>query len=96
MPVFNPSSTTVKQTEVDFGTTPVYDTSFTVTDAEVTTSSNIIGWIAYVAPTGKDLDEVEMDLIDLKFGPGSGQFTVFAKPMEGYVADKFKINYIIG
>jgi len=42
--------------------------------------------------TGKDLDEVEMDQLEVLIGPGSGSFNIFARGMEGYVHDKFKIN----
>lgn len=86
----------VRQTEIDFGATPVAEASFTVADSTVTALSQIIGSVAYEAPTGKDLDELEMDGIDLKFGPGVGQLTIYARGMDGYVADKFKINYIVG
>jgi hypothetical protein len=102
MPVVNPGSSSstgtvnVKQTEVDFGTTPLAETEFTVTDSEVTASSQIIGTIAYEAPTGKDLDELEMDAIDLRFAPGAGSFIVRVKGLDGYLHDKFKINYLIG
>lgn len=103
MPVINPgggSSTpgtvNVKQTEIDFGTTPLAEAEFTVVDSDVTTGSQIIGTIAYEAPTGKDLDELEMDGIDLKFQPGTGQFIVRVKGLEGDLHDKFKINYLVG
>lgn len=103
MPVINPgggSSTpgtvNVKQTEVDFGTTPLAEAEFTVVDAEVSLTSQLIGTIAYEAPTGKDLDELEMDAIDVRFQPGTGQFIVRVKGLEGYLHDKFKINYLIG
>lgn len=86
----------IKQTEIDFGATPVSEASFTVTDSEVSAGSQLIGFVAYEAPTGKDLDELEMDAIDLKFAPGSGEFTVYARGMDGDIADKFKINYLIG
>jgi hypothetical protein len=86
----------IKQTEVDFGATPVQEASFTIVDADVGPTSQLIGNVAYEAPTGKDLDEVEMDAIDLKFGPGSGQFSLYARALDGYIADKFKINYLIG
>lgn len=89
------SSGAVKQVEIDFGTLPVAEASFTITDAEVTPTSKITGNIAYELPTGKDLDELEMDGIDLKFGPGSGQFTIYARGLDGYVADKFKVNYLV-
>ena len=89
-------SVNIKQTEVDFGVLPVSEASFVVTDTDVSAGSQIIGSVAYEAPTGKELDELEMDVIDLKFAPGAGQLTIYAKGLEGYVADKFRINYLVG
>lgn len=90
------AAASISQTEIDFGTTPVAEASFLITDANVSASSKLIGCVAYVAPTGKDLDELDMDGLDLKFAPGSGQFTLYARGMDGYIADKFKINYQVG
>lgn len=90
------ASASISQTEIDFGATPVAEASFTITDAAVSAASRIIGTVAYVAPTGKDLDELEMDGLDLKFAPGSGQFTLYARGLDGYVADKFVVNYQVG
>ncbi len=90
------SSTNIKQTEIDFGETPVAEASFLVTDVDVGGTSQLIASVAYEAPTGKDLDELDMDGLDLKLAPGAGQFTIYARGMDGYVADKFKINYLIG
>ncbi len=89
-------STNIKQTEIDFGIIPVLEKEFTIIDVDVLVTSQIIGNVAYEAPTGKDLDELEMDTIDLKFQPGAGTFKIYAKGLEGYVADTFKINYLIG
>ncbi len=88
--------TNIKQTEIDFGTTPVSEASFLITDADVLVGSQLIGSVAYEAPTGKELDELEMDGLDLKFAPGVGQFTLYAGGLDGYIADKFKVNYLIG
>jgi len=98
MAVINPSSSIVdvKQTEVDFGALPSFQQIFIVTDSDVTPTSQLIGTVAYEAPTGKDLDEMEMDDIDIKFGPGSGQFDVIVTGMEGYLEGNFKINYLVG
>lgn len=82
-----------KQTEIDFGTTPVDEATFTITDTEVTTASDIIAQVAYVAPTGKELDELEFDTLDFRAVAGTGQFTLHVSSKEGYVADKFKVNY---
>ena len=89
-------STVVKQTEINFGSLPVSEASFLITDASVSPTSHIVGTVAYEAPTGKDLDELDMDELDLKFGPGSGQFILYATGENGYIADKFKINYVVG
>jgi hypothetical protein len=83
------------QTELDFGATPIDENEFTVTDASISAAALITGSIAYKAPTGKDLDEVTMDTFTLSFAPGTGQFTVYAKSLEGYVVGKFFLNYTI-
>jgi Major tropism determinant N-terminal domain len=89
-------SSQVRQIEIDFGALPVPEASFLITDASVSPTSHIVGTVAYEQPTGKDLDELDMDGLDLKFGPGTGQFTLFARGQDGYISDKFKINYVVG
>lgn len=86
----------IKQTEIDFGVTPVAEKSFTITDTSVLVTSQLIGNVAYESPTDKDLDELEMDSLDLQFAPGAGQFILYARGLDGYIADKFKINYLVG
>jgi len=83
-------------TEVDFGSVPVAEASFLIINSLVVSTSIISGSISYDAPTGKDQDELEMDAIDLKFSTGTGQFTIYARGLEGYLEGKFKINYNIG
>lgn len=83
------------QTEVDFGATPIEDATFTVTDVFIlSTSSNLCCWLSGDAPTGKDQDETTMDNLFIVGGPAAnGSFTLYIRGMEGYIADKFKINY---
>ena len=90
-----PNLPVYKQTEVDFGTTPVKDGSFTITDSQITANSIVVATLAYDAPTSKDLDEVEMDDLVIRCGQATaGQFTMFIHAADGsYLADKFKINY---
>ena len=85
------------QAEIDFGALPIYQKEFTITDASVLTTSNITASIAYEAPTGKDLDEIEMDSLDIICGQATnGTFKIIIKSIDGsYLADKFKINYSI-
>lgn len=88
-------SFTVTQVEVDFGATPVADAIFVITNGSVTASSKIIASVAYDAPTGKDLDELECDDLVIKAGNCStGQFEMYIHAADGsYLHDKFKINY---
>jgi len=89
------SSTKYKQTEVDFGSTPVDNASFTITDAQVTASSIVSCWLSGATPTSKDQDELEMDALFMEALPGAGSFSLYIRGLEGYVSDKFKINYLI-
>jgi hypothetical protein len=85
------------RTEVDFGALPVYEKEFTITDASVISTSNITASLAYEAPTNKELDEIEMDMLSISCGQALvGSFKMFIKSIDGsYLADKFKINYSI-
>jgi len=86
----------VNQVEIDFGDLPVESGEFTIVDSLVLPSSHITGTIAYESPTGKDLDELDMDSIDLKFAPGNGTLLIRARGLEGYLHGAFKVNYIVG
>lgn len=91
------AAASISQTEIDFGSTGVSEASFTITDAAVSGTSKLIGNVAYVAPTGKDLDELDMDQLDLKFAPGTGEFTLYATALNDcLVAGAFVINYQVG
>lgn len=88
---------TINQVEVDFGALPLSDATFTIVDASVVPSSHILAQVAWEAPTGKDLDEIEMDDLQLRAQPGTGQFKLFVRTADGsYLADRFKINYLVG
>ena len=81
------------QEEIDFGTIPVEEKDFTIINSLIIPESKIMVQLAYVAPTGKELDELEFDLFDFRAVAGTGSFTLHARSLEGYVADKFVINY---
>jgi hypothetical protein len=85
---------TAYQTEIDFGSTPVAEGTFTITNAAVAVGSYITAQVAYLAPTGKDLDEIEMDDLIIRCGSGAGTFDMFVRAADGsYLEGKFKINY---
>lgn len=87
----------ITQTEVDFGITPLYEQTFSIANAAAGIGSKIIASVAYDAPTGKDLDEIEMDDFVVKCGNATaGFFDMLIKSVDGsFLADKFKINYLI-
>jgi hypothetical protein len=85
---------TVHQTEIDFGSLPVGEMSFIVYDSNITSTNNISVQLAYVAPTNKGFDELEFDSFEFRCSSAAGMFTLYARSLEGYVADRFKINYI--
>ncbi len=88
------ASVAITEVEIDCGATPLLETIINVVNAGITAASKIIGGLAYKAPTGKDLDELEMDALDLKFEPLSGSFNVHIKGLEGYIAGTFIIWYL--
>lgn len=91
------ASTVVHQIEIDFGSIPIDGTGFLISDASISSNSKLHGYISYESPTNKDLDELEMDILDIKIGPsGNGFALMYIQGCDGYIHDKFKINYTIG
>ena len=90
-------SPAIKQVEIDFGSLPVVSNIFTITDSDAISGSFITGQLAYDASTGKDLDEITMDSLEISCGNAiTGTFQMFIKSTDGsYLHDKFKINYQI-
>ena len=90
------SGANVKQIEIDFGDVSfVTEGIFNITDVDVTVNSKIIAEVAYVAPTNKDLDEIEMDDIEVKAKPNAGNLELWVKSTSGSIYGKFKINYLV-
>lgn len=90
-------SADITQVEIDFGPMAVRSKTFTVTDALVTPSTQIIASQAGDAPTGKTADDNEMDSILFRAVPGSGQFTLYATVIEGIKVNGFyRCNYLRG
>lgn len=84
-----------KEVEIDFGSNPVSEASFVITDAECSTDSLIIIAESGNPGTGKDADEPQLDVIVYKGVSGFGQFTVYGTCLTGVVSGKFKINYLL-
>lgn len=83
----------LKEAEIDFGSLGVFSGTFTITDSDVTGTSRIMAVQSGAAATGRQADENEMDPLNLRALPGTGQFTLYANGMDGPVAGKYKVNY---
>lgn len=96
-PAASPGVLIMHQAEIDLGATPVADASIAISDASITSGAKITPVLAYEAPTGKDIDEIGMDALLLTAGQASpGQFILYVRGLEGYIHDKFLVNYVIG
>jgi hypothetical protein len=88
------SAANVMEVEIDVGSTPVSEARIAAAVTGALSTSKFIGGVAYKAPTGKDLDELEMDALEVKFEPSlfiSNQVFIHIKGLEGYIADTFII-----
>lgn len=81
------------EAEVDFGSTPKYEASFTVTDGTVSGTSKIIVLPCGKAATGRTADDWQWDGVTLAATPGTGNFTLYAVALPGPVVGPRKIQY---
>lgn len=87
-----------KIVEVDFGGAPTYTKVQDVIDAEVTTGVSVICVQVGQAPTGRQIDENEMDMFDIVGCPGvpaNGTLRLYISSRMP-VAGKYKFGYTIG
>lgn len=82
--------------EVDFGSTPAWDATFTVTDASVSATTEVA-----VVPSGKTATDraagdALWDAITYAAVPGTGAFTLYALATPGPVVGKRYILYQVG
>lgn len=92
------SATNIKETEVDFGSAVnQIDKSFTITDADVAPTSQILANIAYKSPSGgRHIDEIAAEEFDILCAPGTGDFNMLLRSRSGSVSGKFLVNYLVG
>jgi hypothetical protein len=86
----------VFESEIDFGATPAREKTFTVTDANVKATHQIVATHSAAAATGRVQDENELDSLLCKCVAGNGQFTMYVVSLCGPVIGKYKVNYLIG
>ncbi len=83
------------EVEVDFGTTPRYDASFTVVDAGVSGASKVVVLPSGKAATGRTADDWQWDGLALAALPGAGSFTLYAVALPGPVVGPRLVQYQI-
>jgi hypothetical protein len=83
--------------EVDFGSTPRWDALFTITDAGISPTSNImIGESGKVATGRLAQGDAQWDSIQCAALPGTGDMQVFCSVFPGPVVGKRTLQYTIG
>ena len=83
-------------TEVDFGSAPVYDKEFTITDALVGAGSNVACLPSGKVATGRVGNDLAWDSLVCAALPASGSFTLTVQANPGPVVGKRNILYQIG
>lgn len=81
--------------EVDFGTTPVADKLFSVSDGTVSSTSKVIIMESGKAATGRIAGDAEWDSITAAALPATGSFTIYALARPGPVVGKRKLHYTV-
>jgi hypothetical protein len=87
----------INEIEVNFGNTPVMEKMFNIIDAAVTATTKIIAVQSGSAPTGKNADDNEMDVIHFTAFPKTGNFDLYATVISGFkVGGFYKVLYTTG
>jgi hypothetical protein len=85
------------ETEVNFGASPIVTKKFTITDAGVSGTSVIVAAMSATAPTGKTVDDNELDPVHFQAGvPGAGSFTLIGTALAGPIVGNVKVSYVVG
>lgn len=79
--------------ELDFGSTPVADKTFVITDATVTATSKIAVVGSAKIPTAGTGDEGLLDIVVYTAKPAAGSFTIYAMALPGPIQGNRNILY---
>ena len=88
-------SATLTQLEIDFGSTPISDKVFTITDPGILVTSKVIVSVAYEDTTDNTADE-SMELSVSAGKPVAGSCSLLGYSPNSLLRGKYKINYVIG
>jgi hypothetical protein len=85
------------EVEIDFGATPKYDATFTITDAAITSSAVKIALVPCgKAATGRTADDWQWDGGTFVANPGTGSATCYATFHPGPIVGRRTLQYQIG
>lgn len=90
------SGATWTEVEIDFGSSPVYSASFTITDASIASTSEVQVLPCGKAATGRTADDWLWDGVTVAANPGTGSATCYALFTPGPVVGRRKFQYAIG
>ena len=88
-----PGTININEREIDFGSSPVYEKRFAISDANVTTNTIVVATQSMKAATGKSSDENEADSLILSAYANNGYVLIYARAIPGPVIGTFIINY---
>jgi len=83
------------EVEVDFGTKPVYEARFTITDGTVTAASKVVIGESGKQATGRTQGDAEWDSITVAANPGSGSFQAYCRAIPGPVVGRRTLHYMV-
>lgn len=84
------------QTELDFGSTPIANKKFTVTDSNITDTMKIMVSISYDIPTGGvDGDAEAFEGMTIMASAGTGQCFIYCSSPFDDLDGKVKVNYMV-
>jgi len=84
------------EVEIDFGSDPVYDAQFTITDAAITGTSKVQVLPCGKAATGRTADDWQWDGAAFAANPGSGSALCYVTFSPGPVVGPRKVQYSVG
>ena len=85
------------EVEIDFGSTPVYDATFTITDAAITSSAVKVAVVpSGKAATDRTADDWQWDGGTFVANPGTGSATCYATFHPGPIVGRRTLQYQIG
>lgn len=89
-----PGSSYGNSVEYDFGSTPVYEAQFTITDANISGTS-IVTVVPGGAATGRTADDWRWDGASISAVPGSGSAVCYVSFFPGPIVGPRKFNYTV-